>query len=149
MRKDADIAGGAEPTVRLLPLDTENRLENLSSIKIAVPVFENRISPRFDFALGFGLYDVEDERITSSREISCEGWSDVERVARLKGFAVDVLICGGLPGYLQNILMNSGIKVIPWIAGNVSDALSLFLRGQLISGMVICPGRGKRSRCKR
>jgi predicted Fe-Mo cluster-binding NifX family protein len=126
----------------------ENSLIKPSSMKIAIPVFENRISPRFDFAPGFGLYDVEDERITGSREIFCEGWSDIERVAKLKGFAVDILICGGLPGYLQSILIKSGIKVIPWIAGNVSDALYLFLRGQLNAGMVICPGRRKRHRCK-
>jgi predicted Fe-Mo cluster-binding NifX family protein len=118
-------------------------------MKIAIPVFENRISPRFDFAPGFGLYDIEGERITGSREISCEGWSDSERVSKLKGFGVDTVICGGLPGFLQNILMDSGIKVIPWVAGNVNDALSLFLRGRLNSGMVICPGRGKQSRCKR
>jgi predicted Fe-Mo cluster-binding NifX family protein len=118
-------------------------------MKLAIPVFENRISPRFDFAPGFGLYDIEGERITGSRNISCEGWSDSERVSQLKAFGVDTLICGGLPGYLLRILTNSGMKVIPWIAGNVSDVLSLFLRGQLNSGMVICPGKGKRRCCKR
>jgi predicted Fe-Mo cluster-binding NifX family protein len=117
-------------------------------IKIAIPVFENRISPRFDFAPGFGLYDIEGERITGSREISCEGWSDGERISQLKGFGVDTLICGGLPCYLQSVLTNSGIKVIPWVAGDVNDALSLFLRGQLNSGMVVCPGGGKQHRCK-
>ena len=59
---------------------------------------ENRISPRFDFAPGFGLYDIEGERITGSRNISCEGWSDSERVSQLKAFGVDTLICGGLSG---------------------------------------------------
>ena len=118
-------------------------------MKIAIPVFENRISPRFDFAPGFGLYDVEGERITGSREISCDGWSDSERVSKLKGFGVDTLICGGMPGYLQSILTNSGIKVIPWVAGDVNDVLSHFLRGQLNSGMVICSGRGKRRSCKK
>jgi predicted Fe-Mo cluster-binding NifX family protein len=118
-------------------------------MKIAIPVFENRISPRLDFAPGFGLYDIEGERITGSREISCEGWSDVDRASKLKGFGVDTLICGGLPGYLHVILKKSGINVIPWIAGNANDALSLFIRGQLNSGMVIWPGRGKRRRCKR
>jgi predicted Fe-Mo cluster-binding NifX family protein len=118
-------------------------------MKIAIPVFEDRISPRFDFAPGFGLYDIEGERITASREISCEGWSDGERVSRLKGFGIDTLICGGLPGFLENTLTNSGIRVIPWVAGNVRDVLSLFLRGGLNSGMVICAGRGKGRRCKR
>ena len=117
-------------------------------MKIAIPVFENRISPRFDFAPGFGLYDIEGERITGSRNISCEGWSDSERVSRLKVLGIDTLICGGIPDYLLSILTNNGIKIIPWVAGDASEALTLFLRGKLNSGTVICPGR-KRRRCKR
>lgn len=135
--------------MRLLPANMENSVKESGAMKIAIPVFENRISPRFDFAPGFGLYDIEGERITGSREISCEGWSDSDRVSKLRGFGIDILICGGLPGYLQSILTSSGIKVIPWVAGDVNDVLSLFLRGQLNSGMVICSGRGKRRRCKR
>jgi len=118
-------------------------------MKIAIPVFESRISPRFDFAPGFGLYEIEGKNVTGSREISCEGWSDIDRVSKLKALGVDTLICGGLPGYMLCLLTNNGIKVIPWIAGNASDALALFLEGRLDSGMVICSKRSKRGRSPR
>jgi predicted Fe-Mo cluster-binding NifX family protein len=118
-------------------------------MKIAIPVFETRISPRFDFAPGFGLYDIDGENITGRTEISCQGWSDIERVSKLKTLGVDTLICGGLPGYLLCLLTNNGITVIPWIAGNARDALKLFLQGRLDAGMVICSKKKKRNRCKR
>lgn len=117
-------------------------------MKIAIPIFENRISPRFDCAPGFRLCEMEGDRITGIHEISCEGWNDMDRVSRLKVLGIDTLICGGIPDYLLSVLANSGIKVIPWVAGDTSEALTLFLRGQLNSGTVICPGR-KRRRCKR
>jgi predicted Fe-Mo cluster-binding NifX family protein len=117
-------------------------------MKIAIPVFENRISPRFDCAPGFRLCEVEGDKITGMREFSCEDWDDNERVSQLKYFGIDTLICGGLPNYLLGILTNNGIKVIPWVAGDANEALSLFLRGQLNSGAVICQER-KRRRCKR
>ena len=117
-------------------------------MKIAIPVFKNRISPRFDCAPAFVLYDIAGQRVAEWKEISCKGWNDMERVSQLKDLRVDTLICGGLPNYLLSILTNSGIKVIPWVAGDTSEALTLFLRGQLNSGMVICPGR-KRRRCNR
>lgn len=113
-----------------------------------MPVFEKRISPRFDCAPGFRLCEVEGDKITGIREISCEGWNDNERVSQLKDLGVDTLICGGLPNYLLGILTNNGIKVIPWVVGDTGEALTLFLRGQLNSGTVICPGR-KRRRCMR
>ena len=118
-------------------------------MKIAIPIFENRISPRFDCAPALVLYDITGQRAVGRKEISCEGWNDMERVSQLKGLGVDTLICGGLPSHLLGNLMNKGIKVIPWVAGSASVALDLFLRGRLDSGMVICRGRGKRYHCKR
>jgi predicted Fe-Mo cluster-binding NifX family protein len=118
-------------------------------MRIAVSVFGKRISPRFDFAPAFGLFDTEGKKIIESRNISCDGWGDAERVSRLKELEVDTLICGSLPNYLLGILTNSGIKVIPWIAGNADEALSLFLLNRLDRGMVLCPGRGMGPRCRR
>jgi predicted Fe-Mo cluster-binding NifX family protein len=117
-------------------------------MKIAIPVFENRISPRFDCAPGVRLCEVEGDKITVMSEISCRGFNDNERVSQLKDLEVDTLICGGLPTYLLGILKNIGINVIPWVAGDTGEALKLFLRGRLNSGMVICQV-GKKSRCKR
>ena len=116
-------------------------------MKIAMPVFENRISPRFDCAPGFRVYMTEGGEITGIREISCQGWNDNERIAQLRALGVDTMICGGLPNYLLGILTNRGMKIIPWVAGDASEAFALFLRGQLNAGMVICTGR-KIRRCK-
>lgn len=118
-------------------------------MKVAIPVFENRISPRFDYAPDFRLYEIEGDKITGIRELSCEGWDDNERVSQLKELGVDTLICGGIPNYLLGILTNNGIKVIPWIAGDTSEALTLFLQGRLNPGMVVCPGRRRKRFCKR
>ena len=116
-------------------------------MKIAIPVFESRISPRFDCAPGFRLYELEEDRITVIREISCEGWNDMDRVSRVNDLGVDTLICGGIPDYLLGMLTNNGIKVIPWVAGDTNDVLTVFLQGRLDSGTVIYTGRKKR-RCK-
>jgi predicted Fe-Mo cluster-binding NifX family protein len=116
-------------------------------MKIIIPVFEDRISPRFDCAPGFRLYEMDGDNITVIREISCDGWNDTDRVSRLTGLGIDTLICGGIPDYLLGMLTNNGIKVIPWVAGDTSEVLTVFLQGRLNAGTVICPGRKSR-RCK-
>jgi len=119
-------------------------------MKIAIPLFTNRISPRFDFAPALGLFNIEGEKIIDSREISCEGWNDGERVSKLRELEVDTLICGAMPNYLLGLLNHSGIKVIPWVAGNAKEALTLFLQDRLNSGMTLCPEKGRRGRfCRR
>ena len=119
-------------------------------MKIAIPLFIDRISPRFDFAPMLVLFRVEKEKIVESREISCEGWNDMERVTRLRELGVDTLICGGLPNHFLGLLNHNGIKVIPWVAGDANEALTLFLQGRLSSGMALCPEKERRGRfCRR
>ena len=118
-------------------------------MRIAIPVFGNRISPRFDFAPMFALFDLDGKNIAEKSMISCNGWHDTERVSKLKDLAVDLMICGGLPNHLLDVFENSGIRVIPWVAGDAAEALSLFLRDRLVQGMAICPGKGRTRQCRR
>ncbi|HMK49732.1 MAG TPA: NifB/NifX family molybdenum-iron cluster-binding protein [Thermodesulfovibrionales bacterium] len=118
-------------------------------VRVAMPVFENRISPRFDCAPTLVLCDVAGQRVTDRKEIFCEGWSDIERISKLKEMKVDTLICGGLPSHLQGILKNNGVNIIPWVAGNSDEIMKTFLQGKLNPGMVIGPEKGKKERCKK
>jgi predicted Fe-Mo cluster-binding NifX family protein len=119
-------------------------------MKIAIPLFIDRISPRFDFAPTLRLLNIEGNKIVESREISCEGWNDGKRVSKLGELGVDTLICGGLPNHLMGLLNHNGIKVIPWVAGNANEAQALFLQGRLNSGMALCPEKERRGRfCRR
>jgi predicted Fe-Mo cluster-binding NifX family protein len=100
-------------------------------IKIAIPLFGDRISPRFDVAPTIGVFNIEKRKITDTKEISCEGWSDMERVMKLKKLGVNTVICGGIPNTLRDILSNNGIEVFPWVVGDTLDTLKKFMRGQI------------------
>ncbi len=112
-------------------------------MRIAIPVFGKRISPRFDFAPMLALFDVDGKKIAESRMVSCEGWRELERVSKLKDLAIDALICGGMPHHLLDAFAGSGIRVIPWVAGDAAEALSLFVEGRLDQGMVVCSRKGR------
>ncbi|MFA5074165.1 MAG: NifB/NifX family molybdenum-iron cluster-binding protein [Nitrospirota bacterium] len=118
------------------------------SMRIAIPIFGKRISPRFDFAPNFGLFDIEGKRIAETRTVPCDGWGVTERISTLKSLKVDILICGGVPNYLLCILMSSGMQIIPWVTGNAEEALSLFLQNRLQQGMAVCSGRREKRRCR-
>jgi predicted Fe-Mo cluster-binding NifX family protein len=97
-------------------------------MRIAISTFNGKISPRFDVAPGLRLYEIKERKITSEKEISCEGWNDMERVHRLKELGVEILVCGGIPNYLCETLLNNNINVFPWVTGDVQDVLKKFLR---------------------
>jgi predicted Fe-Mo cluster-binding NifX family protein len=117
-------------------------------MRIAIPVFGNRISPRFDFAPHIRLFDTEGGEIIESKNVCCDGWGEVERVSRLKDMGINTLICGGLPNSQLELLTSGGIQVIPWVAGNADEALALFLEGRLKQRMVIRAERGKKKHCR-
>ena len=101
-------------------------------MRIAISTFNGKISPRFDVAPVLRLYEIKKRKITDEKEISCEGWNDMERVQRLKEMRVEILVCGGIPNYLFETLVNNHISVFPWVTGNVQDVLKKFLREETL-----------------
>jgi predicted Fe-Mo cluster-binding NifX family protein len=113
-------------------------------MKVAIPVFGHRVSPRFDFAPGLILFTLENGKIIGREELSLIPWSSWQRVERLKELQVQTLICGGIDGDSENMLLQQRIQVIPWVAGEAEEALDAFLKGTLQSGATIYPGCGRR-----
>ena len=101
-------------------------------MRIAISIFNGKISPRFDVAPKLRLYEIKEREITDEKEISCEGWNDTDRVQRLKELGVEILVCGGIPNYLSETLLNNDINVFPWVTGDVQDALKKFLRKETL-----------------
>ena len=101
-------------------------------MRIALSIFNGKISPRFDVAPGLRLYEIKKRKITDEKEISCEGWNDMERVRRLKEMGVEILVCGGIPNYLFETLLNNNINVFPRVTGKVQDVLRKFLREETL-----------------
>jgi predicted Fe-Mo cluster-binding NifX family protein len=111
-------------------------------MKIAIPIFENRISPRLDCAKKILLVKVEE----AERKI----FYSEEKVFQTAGFnestdffvlnEIDTVICGGISIEVQDFLMKNDIRIISWVTGEAYKALNLFLKGELVSGAMLCPG---------
>lgn len=109
-------------------------------MKIAMPVWEGRISPLFDVARQLLIVDVEEGREMSRLEISLEeGWPP-NRVSQLAESAVEVLICGGISRSLADSLRSAGITVVSQIKGESEQILAAFLNGNFPSPRFSMPG---------
>jgi predicted Fe-Mo cluster-binding NifX family protein len=115
-------------------------------MKIAIPLFGTRVSPNFDHAQTALLVNIEGGIVTTTRELSLGPYEALPRAAQIKSLGVDLVICGGISNFLQNLLEKQNIRVIPWITGEAQRALDLFLRGDLEPGTMACPGRRRRWR---
>jgi predicted Fe-Mo cluster-binding NifX family protein len=112
----------------------------LNIMKIAIPLFNNRISPRFDCARDFLLALAENGRVVKREAFPAVLWSPLERVKRLKEMGVDTLICGGIDEISLRRLNFYNIKAYSYVTGLAEDALQSLLRGELESCAMIGPG---------
>jgi predicted Fe-Mo cluster-binding NifX family protein len=119
-------------------------------MKVAIPVFGPRVSPRFDCAPRLLLLTLQDGKIVERQELHLIPSGPWQRVEKLKELGVQALICGGIDVNSAQLLNNHQIQVIGWVAGEVEEALKYFLRGKLRPGSALCPGGAReRRRCRK
>ena len=68
----------------LLPMVTSLlNVENVrSNMKIAIPLFHTKISPRFDQAQGFVLLETDNASIVARENLTTKGWSVTAKMKR-------------------------------------------------------------------
>lgn len=113
-------------------------------MKVAIPIFGPRVSPRFDFAPALLIYTLQNRKVIERTEIPLNAWNLWQRLEKMKEWQVQILICGGIDGKSERMLKSQQIEVIPWIAGEAENVLQAFLKGKLQAGMVVYPGCGRR-----
>ena len=113
-----------------------------SGIKVAMPVWGDRISPVFDAAGRLLVVEVEEGAEVDRSEVPLGEGSLPSRARRLSELGVDVLICGAISRALGDLLDDSGIRVVPWISGEPDPVLSAYLAGELSDSDFAMPGCG-------
>jgi predicted Fe-Mo cluster-binding NifX family protein len=112
-------------------------------MKIAIPLFESRISPRFDFSPEIWIITVENGEAVNQERLPIANLNLPQRIEQITSSRVDKLICGGIDGFSLNQLGNRGIEVVHDIIGEAEVAFNLFLRGRLRPGFCCERRRGR------
>ena len=122
-------------------------------MRIAIPIWQSRVSPVFDVAGRLLLVDIVDGRETARLEETMAETLLPSKVRRLKDLGVTVLVCGAISRPLAMLVGQIGITVIPWIAGHVDEVLRSYIQDGLPDPRFLMPGcrcrRGGRGRRRR
>ena len=110
-------------------------------MKIAIPVWEGKVSPVCDTASRLLVIEVDRARDTSRFEVALGDHGLVHRCHHIKGLGIDTLLCGAISRqFLVMLTDDVEIQVIPWVSGRWEDVLRAFLEGNLFESKFLMPG---------
>lgn len=109
-------------------------------MKIAVSVWEGRVSPVFDTASRLLVLDAGRTDKDSRFEVFLDEQTCSRKCSRIQALGVEVLICGAISRYFQEILNATGVRVVPWVCGAVCEVVAAYLDGTLSQARYLMPG---------
>jgi predicted Fe-Mo cluster-binding NifX family protein len=115
-------------------------------MRVAIPLWQGRVSPVFDEASRILLVDISEKREQHRKEESLMARNPFERAQVLPRLGVDLLICGMISQMQQTALSSAGIRIIPHICGGMEEVIAALLDGRIESGALRMPGCGGRKR---
>jgi len=116
-------------------------------MKAAFAHWDNRIAPVFDIAQRIRVAEAKSGRIVAEVEEALTDDVPVRKAIRLAELGVGTLVCGAISRPLRAMVVAYGIRVIPFVAGDLSEVIQAWLRGGLDGeefAMPGCCGRGRR-----
>jgi predicted Fe-Mo cluster-binding NifX family protein len=111
-------------------------------MRVAVPVWNGRVSPVFDAAGHLLIVEVFGHEAASVE--GCELRQDCVQVLRELG--VEVLICGAISNDLEERVLAAGIEVVAEIRGRVDDVIRAHAEDKLARPEFSMPGCHSRRR---
>lgn len=109
-------------------------------MKTAFSVWEQRIAPVFDTSRQIHLVESDGALITSERAHAISGEPVQQKVAWLMEQGVGTLVCGAVSRPVQERLVAAGIKVVPFVAGDLREVIRASLEGTLCGAAFAMPG---------
>lgn len=112
-------------------------------MRIAIPLWEGKVSPVFDTATRLLVLDVN-EQGEESRFLYYIDENDLARKChRIRRLDLDTLICGAISQAFLKILLESGLDVIQEISGFAEEVLEAYLGGDIFQRKFLMPGCNK------
>jgi predicted Fe-Mo cluster-binding NifX family protein len=115
-------------------------------MKTAFAAWNNRIAPVFDVARHIHIVETESGRIVREDREKLNDDVPARKALRLAELDIGTLVCGAISRPLQAMVAAYGIRVVPFVAGDLREVIAAWHSGRLekdIFAMPGCCGRGR------
>lgn len=116
-------------------------------MRAAFATWQQRIAPVFDVARQVHLVDADAGRVVSESDRSLPDDLPLLRARHLVELEIGELVCGAISRPLHAMVASLGIRVVPFITGDLREVIQAWLAGGLASDRYAMPGCWGRGMC--
>lgn len=109
-------------------------------MKTAFPYWQYRLAPVFDTARQLLIVESEAGVIASENPVILSAEDPNEKVLRLVEFEIGSLVCGAISRSVFHMAIACGIRVIPFVAGDLDEIVRSWVAGKFIHESYAMPG---------
>ena len=103
-------------------------------MRVAIPLYGTRVSPRFGFSQRTLVADIRDGKVVRQETIESDRLVDEQRLEQLATLGIDLFVCGAAdPAFLAEA-GSLDIRIVPDVAGEQDEVLALLAQGRLRPG---------------
>ncbi|MBU0966219.1 MAG: NifB/NifX family molybdenum-iron cluster-binding protein [Proteobacteria bacterium] len=117
--------------------------------KAAFAYWDNRLAPVFDSARQLYLVEVDTRGIALETQEMLPDDQPAQKALRLAELTVDTLVCGAISRSLHEMVSAYGIRVIPFVAGELREIILAWQSGNLQEDAFAMPGCRRQRRSLR
>lgn len=110
--------------------------------RTAFAVWMNRIAPVMDVAGTVCVVSSDGSLRRERRLLALPGDNPSGKALYLSEMGIDALVCGAVSNGLLRLLSSQGIRVVPFVAGNLETVIMAWFEGRLPDSAFVMPGCG-------
>jgi predicted Fe-Mo cluster-binding NifX family protein len=109
-------------------------------VRIAIPIFQNRISPVLDSCKRLLIVDAEHSREVERTEVGLDDLSLTDRFRIIRNLDADVIICCAISDVMETLLKSTRVRLISGIVGEAELVIGAFFDDRLDEPRFHMPG---------
>lgn len=117
-----------------------NRPRSSEIRRIAVPVFNGRVSPVIDTCTQLYMLESDGRQFVANRTVPMKGASIFERASEIKKLGIQLIICGAVGEAFYNLLKEADIDLVCGITGDIDEVIDAYRDGALSQVRFRMPG---------
>ena len=109
--------------------------------RVAIPVFESRVSPVLDSCHRMVVVDIEKGREIRRQDLNLEKMSIHERIEVMARWGIRKIICAGVSDVMCRFLAGKNIALVSGIAGELEKIINAYICNRLDDTCFVMPGK--------